>query len=112
MKDTTFYVTDKAKQERIVEPFPDDRTIGLNAEFNDPRVTPKWESSGGMVGTATDYARFLQMLLNGGTLEGKRFLRPRTIAYMTSESPGQRRHAGAALSAGARLRLRARLRRP
>jgi len=27
MKDTTFYVTDKAKQPRIAEPFPNDRTI-------------------------------------------------------------------------------------
>ena len=41
-----------------------------------------------MVGTATDYARFLQMLANGGTLDGKRYLSPKTIAYMTSDHMG------------------------
>ena len=86
MKDTMFYVTDAARQARIAEPFKDDRSIGVGAEFNDPRVVQKWESGGGgMVGTAMDYARFLQMLLNGGTLEGKRYLSPRTIGYMTSD---------------------------
>ena len=86
MKDTMFYVTDKARQERIAEPFADDRSIGVGAQFNDPRVVQKWESGGGgMVGTAMDYARFLQMLLNGGTLDGKRYLGPRTVAYMTSD---------------------------
>jgi len=89
MKDTSFYVTDKAKQDRIVEPFPNDRSIGLDAEFNDPRVAQKWESGGGgMVGTAMDYARFLQMLLNGGTLDGKRIIGPKTVAYMTADHMG------------------------
>ena len=89
MKDTSFYVTDPARQARIAEPFANDRTIGVGAEFNDPRVVQKWESGGGgMIGTATDYARFLQMLLNGGTLEGKRILGPRTVAYMTTDHLG------------------------
>jgi CubicO group peptidase (beta-lactamase class C family) len=89
MKDTSFYVTDKIKQSRIAEPFPDDRSIGVDAEFNDPRVAQAAESGGGgMVGTAMDYARFLQMLLNGGTLDGKRILGPKTIAYMTSDHLG------------------------
>ncbi len=95
MKDTSFYVTDKSKQARIVEPFPDDRTIGTGAEFNDPRVAQQAESGGGgMVGTAMDYARFLQMLLNGGTLDGRRILGPKTIAYMTSD------HLGTAIDQG------------
>ena len=38
MSDTSFYVTDTAKQSRIAEPFPNDRTIGIDAAFNDPRV--------------------------------------------------------------------------
>jgi CubicO group peptidase (beta-lactamase class C family) len=89
MKDTAFYVTDKARQERIAEPFANDRTFGLEADFNDPRVAQKWESGGGgMVSTAADYARFLQMLLNGGTLDGRRILGPKTIAYMTSDHLG------------------------
>jgi CubicO group peptidase (beta-lactamase class C family) len=54
--------------------------------FGDPRVAGKWESGGGgMVSTTADYARFLQMLLNGGTLDGKRILSPKTVAFMTSD---------------------------
>jgi CubicO group peptidase (beta-lactamase class C family) len=86
MKDSGFYVTDKAKQPRIAEPYPNDRTIGIGATVGDPRVQGKWESGGGgMVSTAMDYARFLQMMLNGGQLENKRILSPRTVAYMTSD---------------------------
>src|SRR5215469_12248086 len=71
MSDTSFYVTDEAKQGRIAEPFADDRSFGVDAAVNDPRVSQKLESGGGgMVSTATDYARFLQMLLDGGTLDG------------------------------------------
>jgi CubicO group peptidase (beta-lactamase class C family) len=89
MTDTSFYVADAAKQARLAEPFKNDRAIGAGVEFNDPRVARPWESGGGgMVGTATDYARFLQMLANGGTLEGKRYLGPKTIAYMTSDHMG------------------------
>lgn len=89
MKDTSFYVADAARHGRIVEPFPNDRTIGIDAEFNDPRVVQKWESGGGgMVSTAMDYARFLQMLLDGGALDGKRILSPKTVAYMTADHLG------------------------
>ena len=89
MKDTSFYVTDKSKQDRIVEPFPNDRSIGVDADFNDPRVAQKWESGGGgMVGTTMDYARFAQMLLNGGSLNGRRILGPKTVAFMTSDHVG------------------------
>jgi CubicO group peptidase (beta-lactamase class C family) len=91
MPDTSFVVADPAKQARLAEPFKDDRTIGTNAEFNDPRLPRKYESGGGgMVGTAADYARFCQMLLNGGALDGKRILSPRTVAYMTSDHLGSR----------------------
>ncbi len=86
MSDTSFYVTDAAKQPRIAEPFPNDRVFGIDASFGDPRVAGKTESGGGgMVSTAMDYARFLQMLLSGGMLDGKRYLGSRTIAYMTSD---------------------------
>jgi CubicO group peptidase (beta-lactamase class C family) len=89
MKDTSFYVTDSAKHPRIAEPFPNDRAIGIDAAFNDPRVAAKWESGGGgMVSTAIDYARFLQMLLNGGMLDSKRYLSPKTVAFMTSNQLG------------------------
>jgi CubicO group peptidase (beta-lactamase class C family) len=89
MIDTSFYVTDKSKQGRIAEPLANDRSFGAGTSFNDPRIAPKWESAGGgMVSTAMDYARFLQMLLDGGTLDGKRLLGPRTIAYMTADHLG------------------------
>jgi CubicO group peptidase (beta-lactamase class C family) len=89
MTDTSFYVTDPARQPRIAEPFANDRTIGAGAVVNDPRVARKYESGGGgLVGTATDYARFLQMLANGGALDGKRYLSPKTVAYMTSDHMG------------------------
>jgi CubicO group peptidase (beta-lactamase class C family) len=41
-----------------------------------------------MVGTIGDYARFAQMLLNGGTLDGRRYLKSETIALMTSDHIG------------------------
>jgi CubicO group peptidase (beta-lactamase class C family) len=95
MKDTSFYVTDPAKHGRVVEPFANDRSFGVGATFNDPRVAQKWESGGGgMVSTALDYARFCQMLLNGGSLDGKRILGPRTVAYMTTD------HLGPAITPG------------
>jgi CubicO group peptidase (beta-lactamase class C family) len=90
MSDTGFYVTDPKKQSRVAEPFPNDRTIGNDAAIGDPRVAGKWESGGGgMVSTTTDYSRFLQMLLNGGTLGGKRILSSRTVAFMTSDHTGE-----------------------
>ena len=89
MKDTTFYVADKANHARIAEPFEKDRTIGAGAAFGDPRVIRKWESGGGgMMSTTTDYTRFLQMLLNGGVYGGKRYLSAKTITVMTSNHSG------------------------
>ena len=42
----------------------------------------------GAVATALDYYRFLQALLNGGTLEGKRILSPKSVALMTADHLG------------------------
>jgi len=89
MPNTEFYVTDPAKQKRLAEPFANDRSIGVNATIGDPRVAGRYESGGGgMLSTAMEYARFAQMLLNGGTLEGKRYVSPKTLAYMTSDHLG------------------------
>jgi CubicO group peptidase (beta-lactamase class C family) len=102
MKDTSFYVTDKSKQDRIVEPFPNDRNFGIDADFNDPRVAQAWESGGGgMVATAMDYARFAQMLLNGGTLDGKRILSPKTVTYMGADHLGTSINPGSLYLPGA-----------
>jgi len=51
---------------------------------------PRQSFSGGagLVSTASDYARFLQMLLNGGTLDGNRLLSPKTVELMTSNHVG------------------------
>ena len=86
MPDTSFTVAEPARQARIAEPLKTDRRIGADVEFNDPRLARKSEGGGGgMVGTVNDYARFLMMLRNGGTLDGKRYLGPKTVAYMTSD---------------------------
>src|SRR5690606_1910993 len=95
MDDTAFYVADAAKHERIAEPFSDDRTIGAGVDFYDPRLANKMESGGGgLSGTARDYARFAQMLLDGGEFDDTRILGPATLEYMTSD------HLGAAIDRG------------
>lgn len=54
-----------------------------------PQAMPK--GGGGLFGTQRDYVRFAQMLANGGELEGRRILSPRTVEYMfTNHLPGGR----------------------
>ena len=50
----------------------------------------------GLVSTATDYARFLQMLLNGGTLDGTRVLSPATVRLMTTNQVADSVYGGSA----------------
>jgi CubicO group peptidase (beta-lactamase class C family) len=89
MTDTAFYVSDAAKGPRIAEPMPGDRATGPVIGTYDPLVERRWEGGGaGMSGTITDYARFAQMLLNGGVLDGRRYLRSETVALMTSDHIG------------------------
>ncbi len=89
MTDTAFYIADAARRPLIAEPMPDDRFVTPVAGIRDPMLPRRWESGGaGMVGTIGDYAHFLQMLLNGGTFEGRRYLKPETIALMTSDHIG------------------------
>ena len=47
-----------------------------------------FSGAGGMMSTAADYLQFAQMLLNGGQLNGKRFLSPKTVELMTSNHTG------------------------
>ncbi len=42
----------------------------------------------GLLSTARDYGRFLQMLLNGGTLDGTRLLSPKTVDVMSTDQLG------------------------
>ncbi len=89
MNDTGFYL-DASQAARMARPDSASTVPG-----GDPTVKPAILSGGGgMISTAPDYARFCQMLLNGGELEGVRILAPKTIALMTSDQlpPGTERH--------------------
>ena len=93
MTGTAFYVADPAKRALIAELMPNDRFASPVAGIRDPMTPRRWESGGaGMVGTIGDYARFAQMLLNGGTLDGRRYLKPETVALMTSDHIGPETH--------------------
>lgn len=85
MTSTKFFLTDPAERARFAQPLPRER----RDERNSLDVT-RWESGGGgMVSTIGDFARFVQMLLNGGTLDGKTYLSPATYAAMTSDHIGR-----------------------
>ncbi len=89
MRDTAFHLADGAQRGRVAQPLPEDRFIRPVAGLIDPILPRRWESGGaGMIGTIGDYARFAQMLLNGGTLDGKRYLKAQTVARMTSDHVG------------------------
>jgi len=88
LHDTSFEVPE-AKRDRVatiyraallggkLTPLP--RSFGSKTFFS---------GGGGLFSTARDYARFAQMLLNGGELDGVRILKPETIALMTSNQIG------------------------
>lgn len=86
MRDTAFFVADDAKRPLIAEPLPGDwfdRPVAGIVEVTAPH---RWESGGaGMVGNIGDYARFAQMLLNGGEFDGRRYLKQETVALMVSD---------------------------
>jgi CubicO group peptidase (beta-lactamase class C family) len=84
MTNTTFYVADPARFPLIAEPMPNDKTF-VAAMERDVRVPTTWEAGGsGMLSTVKDYGLFAQMLLNGGSLDGKRYMSPETFKMMTS----------------------------
>jgi CubicO group peptidase (beta-lactamase class C family) len=89
MTETAFYVTDEREQSRVAEPMPNDRNVLPVVGIRDPRLVRRSQSGGaGMVGTITDYAKFAQMLLNGGTFDGRRYLSAKTVALMASDHIG------------------------
>jgi CubicO group peptidase (beta-lactamase class C family) len=80
MPDTSFFIS-TAQAARFAK--PDVPNALLNG---DPTVKPAILSGGGgLLSTAGDYARFAQMMLNGGELDGVRLLSPTTVALMTSD---------------------------
>jgi CubicO group peptidase (beta-lactamase class C family) len=88
MSDTGFVVP-AAKVARIARPLPIDPDTGRAPAFREP-VTPwQYDCGGGCAsGTALDYMRFAQMLLNQGQLDGTRLLSRKTVEYMTADQLG------------------------
>jgi CubicO group peptidase (beta-lactamase class C family) len=85
MADTGFHVP-KEDQRRIAEPFAKDPDSGQTVALLDVRRPATFESGGGgMVSTATDYGRFLAMLIGNGRLGEVRLLGRKTIELMTSD---------------------------
>jgi CubicO group peptidase (beta-lactamase class C family) len=85
MIDTGFYVPE-SQHARLAEPFAKDPDTGAPVDLSDVRRKPTFESGGGgLASTTLDYARFSQMLLNGGTLDGQRLLSRKTLEYMTAD---------------------------
>jgi CubicO group peptidase (beta-lactamase class C family) len=80
MVDTGFSVP-QGKLGRLAQPDP-----GNPIKLIDVSAAPKNDSGGaGGVSTTMDYARFSQMLLNGGKLDGVRVLSRTTVKLMTSD---------------------------
>jgi CubicO group peptidase (beta-lactamase class C family) len=89
MTDTAFWVP-PAKSDRLaalymIDPKARKLVPADNFMVLDVSKPPTIASGGGgLVSTTADYARFAQMLLNGGELDGARILAPGTIALMAS----------------------------
>jgi CubicO group peptidase (beta-lactamase class C family) len=89
MPDTSFAVP-ADKQSRLARPLANDPVTGRAQDIRLLREQPKLECGGGCaLGTAADYIRFGQMLLNGGVIDGKRVLSPKTVRLMTSDHLGK-----------------------
>jgi CubicO group peptidase (beta-lactamase class C family) len=88
MTETAFH-TGAENADRLAEPFPADPWTGEKVGLFDMLEKPVMESGGGgMVSTTMDYARFCQMLLNGGVLDGNRIISRKTLEFMTSDHLG------------------------
>ena len=92
MEDTHFYLplddrdrlaTVYSATDEGLERAPDPgHMVGQGAYVDGPRTS--FSGGAGLLSTATDYARFLQMMLDGGELEGKRLLSRKTVELMTA----------------------------
>ena len=104
MHDTGFSVP-AAQQHRLAEPFALDPQTGLKVALIDVTAPPVFESAGGgLVSTARDYARFLQLMLGRGTAPGPhgpvRLLGGATVDFMTADHLGSLPVAGDILPTG------------
>ena len=88
MAETAFH-TGEANAARLAEPFPTDPWTGEKVQLFNMLEKPVMESGGGgLVSTTMDYARFSQMLLNGGSLDGIRIVGRKTLQLMASDHLG------------------------
>lgn len=91
MKSTTFYPTDEQRA-RLATAYAKNKETGAlepvppRPEFG-PRDRPP-QGNGGLYSTAPDYARFCQMLLSGGTLDGRRYLSAAAMKFLTVPQTG------------------------
>jgi CubicO group peptidase (beta-lactamase class C family) len=95
LKDTQFFLP-ASQRERLAAVYAskDDGTIarapdgakGQGHYLEGPRRS--FSGGAGLLSTARDYARFLEMIRNGGALDGVRILSPRTVELMTTNQVG------------------------
>ena len=84
MPDTTFSVPQSSRA-RLAQPLPVDPMNGKPQNIDILSKSVKFDCGGSCAfSTAGDYIRFGQMLLNGGSLDGKRVLGPQTVTFMAS----------------------------
>ena len=85
MAETAFH-TGEENAGRLAEAFPTDPWNGDKVQLFNMLEKPVMESGGGgLVSTTMDYARFSQMLLNGGALDGNRIVGRKTLELMASD---------------------------
>lgn len=90
MRDTTFHVQGAAR-DRFARPLASDPDMWV-FDWLDVTKPPKRFSGGaGMASTAADYARLLQMVVNGGVLDGTRLLSPMTVRWALADQIGNTR---------------------
>ncbi len=101
MNDTGFVVPAR-DHDRIAEPFgalPEG--VVAPVPVYDARQPVRSENGGsGLVSTADDYARFIRLLANGGTLDGVRLLGRKTVEWMTADHLGPIPRSGDLLPPG------------
>lgn len=100
MQDTAFGIAPE-QFDRIAEPFAQCPDSGKPVHLMDARVVPAFESGGGgLLSTAGDYLRFLQLLRNKGRFEGQRLVSRKTIEWMTADHLGAIPPSGELLTPG------------
>ena len=88
MNDTTFRPTE-AQKARVARPFPQNPLDGKPQSIAALEKPPTFDCAGACAfGTMGDYIRFGQMLLNGGSLDGRQVLSPAFVRLMTSNHLG------------------------